>query len=107
MVGSQPPSSADAGQINFDAIRKQNRLPPNRAGAPSRQFWSEADTHRLIKLIDLHKCKWAIIAKRQDARGRKADRPNLEPDEDLIFDVKRDQQAIRDKARNIKVDLLK
>ncbi|KAF9879380.1 hypothetical protein CkaCkLH20_02923 [Colletotrichum karsti] len=98
-ASSQPPPSTG---LNFTQIRQQNRLPPSRGpGAPQRQPWSDMDTSRLIKLVDLHHCKWAVIARRQDPPQ------HLEEEMDLVLDVKRDQQAIRDKARNVKVDLLK
>ncbi|KAF4809245.1 hypothetical protein CGCSCA5_v011588 [Colletotrichum siamense] len=110
-----PPSSAAStsllsGEMSFSQIRESNRLPPSRAaGAPQRQPWSDADTRRLIRLIEVHECKWAVIARRQDPdyrRGRQPD-PGPEDTEDCVFEIRRDQQAIRDKARNLKVDLLK
>ncbi|KAI8257694.1 hypothetical protein K4K58_003818 [Colletotrichum sp. SAR11_239] len=110
-----PPSSAAStsllsGEMSFSQIRESNRLPPSRAaGAPQRQPWSDADTRRLIRLIEVHECKWAVIARRQDPdyrRGRQPD-PGPEDTEDCLFEIRRDQQAIRDKARNLKVDLLK
>ncbi|KAJ0340943.1 hypothetical protein COL922a_002887 [Colletotrichum nupharicola] len=113
--GAPPPSSAAStsllsGEMSFSQIRESNRLPPSRAaGAPQRQPWSDADTRRLIRLIEVHECKWAVIARRQDPdyrRGRQPD-PGPEDTEDCVFEIRRDQQAIRDKARNLKVDLLK
>ncbi|KAI8206917.1 hypothetical protein K4K53_000338, partial [Colletotrichum sp. SAR 10_77] len=95
--------------MSFSQIRESNRLPPSRAaGAPQRQPWSDADTRRLIRLIEVHECKWAVIARRQDPdyrRGRQPD-PGPEDTEDCVFEIRRDHQAIRDKARNLKVDLL-
>ncbi|KAJ0380010.1 hypothetical protein COL26b_001831 [Colletotrichum chrysophilum] len=113
--GAPPPSSAAStsllsGEMSFSQIRESNRLPPSRAaGAPQRQPWSDTDTRRLIRLIEVHECKWAVIARRQDPdyrRGRQPD-PGPEDTEDCVFEIRRDQQAIRDKARNLKVDLLK
>ncbi|KAF6836999.1 Myb DNA-binding domain protein [Colletotrichum plurivorum] len=99
------PSSADG--VSFTQIREMNRKVPARgAGMQQRVPWSDADVRRLIRLIEYHSCVWAKIAKRQDARQRIGD-PGPEDTEGCIFDHPRDQQAIRDKARNLKVDLLK
>ncbi|RYP77777.1 hypothetical protein DL771_000874 [Monosporascus sp. 5C6A] len=57
------------------------------AGRPrqSRIPWSAEDTDLLIKLIAKHRCSWSAIA------------------EEGGFEVARDQQAVRDRARNLKV----
>ncbi|RYP47509.1 hypothetical protein DL769_011310 [Monosporascus sp. CRB-8-3] len=47
--------------------------------------WSAEDTDLLIKLIAKHRCSWSAIA------------------EEGGFEVARDQQAVRDRARNLKV----
>ncbi|KAL0937664.1 myb DNA-binding domain-containing protein [Colletotrichum truncatum] len=102
-----PSSSLISGDFSFSQIREQNRLPPSRPpGTQQRTPWSDADTRRLIRLIDAHDCSWSKIAKRQDPNNRIGE-PGPEDKEDCVFDVPRDQQAIRDKARNVKVDLLK
>ncbi|GJC97199.1 MYB dna-binding domain protein [Colletotrichum higginsianum] len=75
-------------------------------GPQQRVPWSDSDTRRLIRLIEYHNCLWALIAKRQFHEHRGSD-PGPEVLQDCIFDHPRDQQAIRDKARNLKVDLLK
>jgi hypothetical protein len=51
--------------------------------------WSEADTNHLIELIGKHSTRWSII----QSEG--------------TFEVKRDQVALKDKARNIKATYLK
>ncbi|RYO94411.1 hypothetical protein DL764_007845 [Monosporascus ibericus] len=57
------------------------------AGRPrqARIPWSAGDTDLLIKLIAKHRCSWSAIA------------------EEGGFEVARDQQAVRDRARNLKV----
>ncbi|RYO86167.1 hypothetical protein DL766_001969 [Monosporascus sp. MC13-8B] len=60
---------------DFNARRpRQSRVP-----------WSAEDTDLLIKLIAKHRCSWSAIA------------------EEGGFEVSRDQQAVRDRARNLKV----
>ncbi|OLN96459.1 hypothetical protein CCHL11_00569 [Colletotrichum chlorophyti] len=84
-----------------------NRRAQSRSSGPQQRVpWSDKDTSRLIRLIEYHNCVWARIAKRQFPAGRVGD-PGPEDTEDCVFDHPRDQQAIRDKARNLKVDMLK
>ncbi|KAL2883919.1 hypothetical protein SGCOL_000554 [Colletotrichum sp. CLE4] len=104
-------SSTASTVASFREINEMNRRPASRAGPQQRVPWSDRDTHRLIRLIEHHNCLWALIAKRQHAArsdgGGDGGGDTFEEREDCILDHPRDQQAIRDKARNLKVDLLK
>ncbi|TEA20155.1 hypothetical protein C8034_v009201 [Colletotrichum sidae] len=105
--GTSSPSSTPSSSINFGQLREQNRIIPARSnGVQQRVPWSDRDTERLVRLIEHHKCFWSKIARRQDP-DRRLGSPGPEDTEDCVFDHPRDQQAIRDKARNLKVDLLK
>ncbi|KAK2014184.1 hypothetical protein LZ32DRAFT_646741 [Colletotrichum eremochloae] len=99
------PSSTNSSVGSFRELSEMNRRAASR-GPQQRVPWSERDTRRLIRLIEYHNCLWARIAKRQLPEHRLGD-PGPEVLEDCIFDHPRDQQAIRDKARNLKVDILK
>ncbi|KZL64506.1 Myb DNA-binding domain protein [Colletotrichum tofieldiae] len=99
------PSSTNSSIASFRELSEMNRRAASR-GPQQRVPWSERDTRRLIRLIEYHNCLWARIAKRQLPEHRLGE-PGPEATEDCIFDHPRDQQAIRDKARNLKVDMLK
>ncbi|KAK2052939.1 hypothetical protein LY76DRAFT_629796 [Colletotrichum caudatum] len=99
------PSSTNSSVGSFRELSEMNRRAASR-GPQQRVPWSERDTRRLIRLIEYHNCLWARIARRQLPEHR-LDDPGPELLEDCIFDHPRDQQAIRDKARNLKVDMLK
>jgi len=61
----------------------------------ARRPWSHADTAELIRAIHIYRAKWSTI--------EKAIKSGF-----IQFNViDRDQQALRDKARLIKVDILK
>ncbi|WQF83182.1 hypothetical protein CDEST_08196 [Colletotrichum destructivum] len=102
---SSLPSSTNSSGPSFRELSEMNRRAASR-GPQQRVPWSDNDTRRLIRLIEYHNCLWALIAKRQFHEHRGSD-PGPEVLEDCVFDHPRDQQAIRDKARNLKVDLLK
>ncbi|KAJ3939552.1 uncharacterized protein N0V96_010332 [Colletotrichum fioriniae] len=115
-AASAPPTSSRSSVsstattvASFREINEMNRRPASRAGPQQRVPWSNRDTHRLIRLIEHHNCLWALIAKRQVAAAGRGGGygDSFEEREDCVFDHPRDQQAIRDKARNLKVDLLK
>lgn len=107
-ASSMRSSVASTGSIpSFSQISIMNRRAQLRSTGPQQRVpWSDKDTRRLIRLIEYHNCLWARIAKRQAPEGRIGD-PGPEDSEDCVFDHPRDQQAIRDKARNLKVDMLK
>jgi hypothetical protein len=60
------------------------------SGPQQRQRWSIDETETLINLIDKYGCSWSTILKR--GKG--------------VFAETRDQVSLKDKARNIKVELL-
>ncbi len=68
----------------LNGVRSRIKNDPQR-----RTFWSEADSQRLIEAIEQFGCSWSLIAK------------NVE------FEDDRDQIALKDKARNMKVAFLK
>lgn len=73
-------------------ISKANRRP---AVPKQRKPWTAHDTRQLVQAVDVYKAKWSTI--------EKAIREGHIP-----FNVpERDQQGLRDKARLVKVDLLK
>ncbi|ODA78605.1 hypothetical protein RJ55_05987 [Drechmeria coniospora] len=61
-----------------------------RAAFKTRRPWSNIDAHLLVRLIAETKACWSIIENRHNSR----------------FEHARNQQAYRDKARNLKVDFL-
>lgn len=91
---SQPPSSMP----DFDAIRqaasqraKEARMADSeRSGGKQRVPWSQHDSQVLINLIAEYGVRWSTI----ETRG--------EP----LFEYPRNQQAYRDRARNVKTELL-
>ena len=76
-------TSAMAKLNDLQARSRMGREPQKRVP------WSEADTDLLIAGIEQHGCSWSLIAKTVD------------------FDHPRDQVALKDKARNLKVTFLK
>lgn len=95
-LGDLPP-----GPVAFDpvALSRQSQLisKANRRPAVPKQRkpWTAHDTQQLVRAVDVYKAKWSTI--------EKAIREGHIP-----FDVpERDQQGLRDKARLIKVDILK
>ncbi|KAH8661859.1 hypothetical protein BX600DRAFT_512759 [Xylariales sp. PMI_506] len=92
----QPSSSRGVGVFEILSTQARDaariaRLQQHRPyGVKKREFWNEEDTAQLVKAIPEHYCSWSQIAKVKN-----------------LFSTSRSQQSIRDKARNIKVDLLK
>jgi hypothetical protein len=78
-----PPPTITQVTARARAIRPRNNETQKRVP------WSEADSHRLIDGIEEFGCSWALIEK------------NVE------FEYPRNQVALKDKARNIKVAYLK
>lgn len=73
-------------------ISKANRRP---AQPKQRKPWTAHDTQQLVRAVNVYKAKWSTI--------EKAIREGHVP-----FNVpERDQQGLRDKARLVKVDILK
>lgn len=103
-TGRAPPLSTiseeapvvDPNTPDFAALSAQKRdiVQRNRAMAPpaykQRYVWSHQDTATLITLIRDRQAAWSAIEKKDNH----------------LFEHPRNQQAYRDKARNMKVDLL-
>ncbi|KAK1758418.1 hypothetical protein QBC47DRAFT_374623 [Echria macrotheca] len=92
-----PPSSL-AAEPDFDAVRIRSReisAANRKAKEPQvRSAWVRNDVKLLVKAVDTYKCKWSIIQKEIEAGT-------------IPFEIPRDQQALRDKARLLKQDFLK
>ncbi|KAF4124623.1 hypothetical protein GMORB2_5289 [Geosmithia morbida] len=88
---SPPPAT---GLSSSSSLSSSNRLMAAAvkaaASARRRHAWSDADARLLVHLIDKRKAVWSVIEFRDGHR----------------FTPARKQQAIRDKARNLKVDYL-
>jgi hypothetical protein len=78
-----PQASIVAKMNDAHARSRMNREPQKRV------TWSEADSNRLIDGIEQFGCSWSLIAK------------------NVNFDHPRDQVALKDRARNMKVTYLK
>lgn len=101
--GAVPPSSAIPEPIDglidvvamsraSQLISKANRKP---AQPKQRRPWTAHDTQQLVRAVNVYKAKWSTIE-----RAIKEDH--------IPFNVpERDQQGLRDKARLVKVDILK
>ncbi|KAM0356077.1 hypothetical protein ACHAPU_000471 [Fusarium lateritium] len=94
-VASKSPSSS---MPDFDAIRKaasqrtkEARMADNeRQGGKQRVQWSQRDSQVLIDLVAEYGVRWSTIQTHGDD----------------LFEYPRNQQAYRDRARNIKTELL-
>lgn len=94
--GRRPPPSASDPDLEALSQRAREVAAANRKKKEpqTRVPWSRNDCRALIRAIDVYKAKWSLIAR--------------EVEKDIIkFERKRDQQALRDKARLLKQDLLK
>ncbi|KAJ3467159.1 hypothetical protein MRS44_004723 [Fusarium solani] len=88
-----PPQSSAANLRAVDEryaeMALQNRL--NSSQGPQKRIpWTEPDSNMLIELIAECHCGWSVIERRGKER----------------FEIPRNQQACRDKARNLKVQFL-
>lgn len=95
-LGPLPPASVAFDPVALSQrsqlISKANRRP---AQPKQRKPWTAHDTQQLVRAVDVYKAKWSTIERaiRQ---------------EHIAFNVpERDQQGLRDKARLVKVDILK
>ena len=96
---SQYPPLPDSQDVpDFDALNqraKEISAANRKAKKPQeRQAWVKKDIQMLVKAVDAYACKWSTIEKEIKAGTIPFERP-------------RDQQALRDKARLLKQDLLK
>jgi len=93
-----PPPSSLGAEPDFDAVTARSReisAAKRKAKEPQvRSAWVRNDVKLLVKAVDTYKCKWSIIQKEIQAGT-------------IPFEIPRDQQALRDKARLLKQDFLK
>ncbi|GKU18473.1 unnamed protein product [Fusarium langsethiae] len=94
-AAERPPSSS---VVSYGALKKaasqRNRearlADPDRQGTRQRVSWSDHDTQLLLDLIQEHGARWSMI----------------ESECKHYFEHPRNQQAYRDRARNLKTELL-
>lgn len=93
-----PPGSGSQTEPDFEAVSQRSRQLSAATRKPKepqvRSAWVQPDIRELVKAVDKHKCKWSAIEK--DIKN------GIIP-----FARPRDQQALRDKARILKQDMLK
>ncbi|KIW73301.1 hypothetical protein, variant [Phialophora macrospora] len=95
---SQEPPSTQAQRVNQqakDMVRMARELQQNRRPAQMRRAYSPEEVDRLLDMIALYGTQWARIL-RED---------NAHPDGPMLQG--RTQVQLKDKARNIKLDMLK
>jgi hypothetical protein len=88
---SPPPPAKKRRTMARPSNASGTALPPDLT-QPQRISWSRADTDTLVSLMAMYRCSWAAIESHDRRRG--------------VFEVPRGQQAYRDKARNLKVELM-
>jgi len=98
-ASSSMPPPPRPGEVDFAALSQRARETTAAARIPSeraqlRTPWSDKDTQILVQAVATYHTRWSIIEK----LGREGTLP---------FDKVRDQQALRDKARLVKQDILK
>ncbi|ROT34693.1 hypothetical protein SODALDRAFT_321362 [Sodiomyces alkalinus F11] len=101
--------------LDYRAISEQNRshnrhleqLVSGEQRVQRRVPWSNGDVDKLLKYIHQFDCHWAKIFHHANpvSEDRNEAPPPYAPRQH--FEHYRDQQAVRDKARNLKVDFLK
>lgn len=93
-----PPASGSQEEPDYEAVTQRSRELSAATRKPKepqvRSAWVQPDIRELVKAVDKHKCKWSAI-ERDIKNGT------------IPFARPRDQQALRDKARLLKQDLLK
>lgn len=97
--GSQyPPPPNSQVEPDFEAVSQRSKeisAANRKAREPQvRSSWVRNDIRLLVKAVDTFKCKWSLIEKEIKAGT-------------IEFEIPRDQQALRDKARLLKQDFLK
>lgn len=91
---SQAPPASQVQQVNAVAKMNVRRFAVSEKKAQGRRKWGVEETNRLIDLVGEFGCAWARIKEEDKESGD----PML---------IGRDQVALKDKARNIKMDYLK
>jgi hypothetical protein len=91
-----PPASASEPDLEALSQRAREVAAANRKQKEpqTRTPWSRNDCKQLIKAVDVYKAKWSLI-QQEITKGI------------IPFEHPRDQQALRDKARLLKQDMLK
>ena len=93
-----PPAETGPNDVDVAALRHlalaTTRATRRRDRYQPRVPWSDRDVQTLIQAVSLYGARWSIIAE-------------LARDGTLPFELVRDQQAFRDKARAVKQDTLK
>lgn len=91
-----PPASATEPDLEALSQRAREVAIANRKPKEpqTRTPWSRNDCRALIKAVDVYKAKWSLI-QQEITKGT------------IPFEHPRDQQALRDKARLLKQDMLK
>ncbi|CRK39072.1 hypothetical protein BN1708_016709 [Verticillium longisporum] len=102
--------SSSAIHADYRDIQKRNRnSTPTTSRVQHRVPWSNRDVSKLVDLIATLGCNWSLIeqgANPRTGQSTKDEEPTTY-DPERHFEDRRGQQAIRDKARNLKVDFLK
>jgi len=95
---SAPPPAVEMMEPDFEAVQRRTReiAAANRKPREPQQrlAWVKADQRQLVKAVHIYKCKWSLMETEI--------RTGVIP-----FEIPRDQQALRDKARLMKQDFLK
>jgi hypothetical protein len=95
---SYPPLPGTQDEPDFEALSARTRelsAASRKAKEPQvRSPWVQKDIRLLVKAVNTYQCKWSTIEREIKAGTIPFERP-------------RDQQALRDKARLLKQDLLK
>lgn len=90
------PSSLE--EPDFEAVSQRSREISAAKRVPKkpqeRNSWVREDVKALVRAVDTYKCKWSLIEREIEAGT-------------IPFKLKRNQQALRDKARLLKQDFLK
>lgn len=93
-----PPLSGPSDELDLDALSQRTReisAAARKVKEPQvRSPWVKGDVLALMHAVNIYQCKWSTIEKEIKAGTIKFERP-------------RNQQALRDKARLLKQDLLK
>ena len=83
---------------DFEAVTQRSREISAAKRVPKkpqeRNSWVREDVKQLVRAVDTFKCKWSLIEREIEAGT-------------IPFKLKRNQQALRDKARLLKQDFLK
>ena len=94
-AANAPPPASQAEIYRLANSKAKERVALRPKKTQTRNPWSEEEINRLLELIDDHGLSWSLLKKLD----------HLHKDGPVLQD--RDQVALKDKARNIKLDYLK